>query len=148
MPRSKAKPKIRKVVLDVNILVSAFFYPAGKPRHVWELAERRKIISVTCDQMIGKLLEVITRPKFDKYDLTLAEKIGFAARVRHFSSLVMVSGNLQGITVDPEDDIVLECAMNGSVEYIITGDPHLKRLERYRKIEIITVSSFLEVMRA
>jgi len=130
--------------LDINILVSALFYPEGKPRRVWQLVESGKISSVTCDQMLDKLLEVISRPKFHKYGLNPTEKIGFVARVRHFSSVVEISGSLQGITGDPEDDLVLECAVNGSAECVITGDPHLKDLGRYGKIDIVTVNSFLE----
>ncbi len=87
MSRHKAQAKAEKVVLDINILVSALFYPTGKPRLAWGLVESGRISSYTCDLILDKLLEVLVRPTFDKYGLRLPEKIGFVARVRHFISV-------------------------------------------------------------
>jgi putative PIN family toxin of toxin-antitoxin system len=142
MLSGKAREKI-KVVLDVNILVSALFFPQGKPGLIWQLVEDKKIISISCDQIMDKLLEVIARSKFDKYGLSLAEKIGFGMRVRYFSSMIQISPNVAVVTDDPEDDIVLACAVQGIAQYLISGDPHLKNLGCYGEVQVITADDFL-----
>jgi len=47
------------------------------------------------------------------------------------------------IEQDPDDNRILECAVEGNVNYIVSGDRHLLNLGRYRGIEIITISEFL-----
>jgi uncharacterized protein len=44
---------------------------------------------------------------------------------------------------DEDDNRVLECALAGACEYVVTGDTDLLRLETYRDIEILRVSDFL-----
>jgi predicted nucleic acid-binding protein len=44
---------------------------------------------------------------------------------------------------DPEDNIILECALAAGVEYIITGDPHLLKLASFEKIIIISPATFI-----
>ena len=45
---------------------------------------------------------------------------------------------------DPDDNRILECAVEAKASYIITGDFHLLKLSRYRDIEIVNAFTFLE----
>jgi predicted nucleic acid-binding protein len=45
---------------------------------------------------------------------------------------------------DPEDNRILECAVEAKADYIITGDFHLLKLSRYLNIEVLNVAAFLE----
>jgi len=47
--------------------------------------------------------------------------------------------------VDPDDDRVLECALEAHAQVIVTGDSHLLKLHPYREISILTPKQFLEV---
>jgi len=44
---------------------------------------------------------------------------------------------------DPDDNRILECAVEAEANYIITGDFHLLKLSRYRNIEVLNVVEFL-----
>ena len=44
---------------------------------------------------------------------------------------------------DPDDDRVLECAVAGRADYIVSGDRHLLKLGSYDDIPILTVRQFL-----
>ena len=44
---------------------------------------------------------------------------------------------------DQRDNQVIECAINGEAEYIVSGDIHLLELKTFRGVKIITVSDFL-----
>lgn len=63
--------------------------------------------------------------------------------VKSFSRLVRISGRLKAIPNDPDDDMVIECAMTGKATHIITGDKHLLSLLSYQGISIIRASEFL-----
>lgn len=47
------------------------------------------------------------------------------------------------ITVDPADNIFLECAVDGNADYIISGDKHLLDLKTYSDIQILNPKAFL-----
>jgi predicted nucleic acid-binding protein len=45
---------------------------------------------------------------------------------------------------DPEDNRILECAVEAEANYIVSGDSHLLKLSRYRNIEVLNAVGFLE----
>lgn len=44
---------------------------------------------------------------------------------KKFSALIEITGELQIIKKDPEDNIILETALRGNADYILSGDFHL-----------------------
>jgi predicted nucleic acid-binding protein len=48
---------------------------------------------------------------------------------------------------DPDDNRILECALDAHAAVIVTGDSHLLRLHPYRGTEILTAKQFLELKR-
>ena len=47
---------------------------------------------------------------------------------------------------DPHDDKFIECAMQESADFIVTGDSHLWQLGEYQGIQIVTPAVFLAVL--
>ena len=45
---------------------------------------------------------------------------------------------------DPDDDLLLETALEAEADYIVSGDPHLTNLGVLRDIDIVSPSDFLE----
>lgn len=63
------------------------------------------------------------------------------------ANAVVVDGTLDvsgSVPDDPDDEIVLACAMEGQADLIVTGDQHLLALGTFRGIPIVTVRSLLE----
>ena len=52
---------------------------------------------------------------------------------------------LEGITDDPDDHRILECAVTAGSQYILTHDHDLLRVGEYAGISIITVAKFLNL---
>jgi predicted nucleic acid-binding protein len=49
-----------------------------------------------------------------------------------------------GATPDPDDEMILECALAAEADYIASGDKkHLLPLRRFRGIPIVSPSEFL-----
>jgi len=47
---------------------------------------------------------------------------------------------------DPDDNRVLECAVAGRADYIVSGDKHLRGLGSYDGIRILTVRQFMDTI--
>jgi predicted nucleic acid-binding protein len=47
---------------------------------------------------------------------------------------------------DPDDDMVIECAVVGKATHIITGDKHLLTFSKYQDIHILKAAAFLELL--
>lgn len=63
------------------------------------------------------------------------------------STVTSVSGNLDVISEDPDDNVVLLTAVNGKADYIVSGDKHLLALRKFEGIAIVTTSQMLEILR-
>ncbi|GAG74095.1 unnamed protein product, partial [marine sediment metagenome] len=57
---------------------------------------------------------------------------------------VKTKKKLDIIKEDPEDNKVLECALFGKADYIVTGDKHLLKLCKFNNIKILTPIEFLK----
>jgi predicted nucleic acid-binding protein len=47
------------------------------------------------------------------------------------------------VLADEPDNRILECAVSGDADAIVTGDKAMLRLERYEDVPIITLREFL-----
>jgi predicted nucleic acid-binding protein len=45
---------------------------------------------------------------------------------------------------DPDDDMILECAIASAADYIISGDAHLRDLDSFQGIDICSPAAFLD----
>lgn len=129
-----------RVVLDTNVLISAILF-GGKPRKILEKAVRGDIRLCLSESILEELKGVLQRSKFDyspeMVQFILTELMGIADSVNPSETLNVVSD-------DPEDNRILECAVEAKANYIISGDLHLLKLSRYRNIEVLNVAAFLE----
>ena len=142
--RSEAEKASRmaRVVVDTNVLVSALI-KKGKPLElVQTLLEKHTVI--LSSQMLAELADVLSRDKFtvtkDQIDL-------FISLLLSRSTIESVSGNLNVILKDPDDNIVLLTAVIGRADYIVSGDKHLLTLGKFESLEIVTISQMLEILR-
>src|SRR3989337_1570646 len=135
-------PKMRRVVIDTNVLVSALI-ASGKPRRlVLKLLEEHKVI--LSRQMLAELADVLTR---DKFNVKSAQIDRFLASLVGKSKIVSAASHFKVITDDPDDDIVLNTAYYGKADYIVTGDKHLLALKELKTIKIVNVTNILEILR-
>jgi putative PIN family toxin of toxin-antitoxin system len=60
-----------------------------------------------------------------------------------FSRIVKISATLKAVPADPDDDMVIECAMVANATHIVTGDKHLLALANYQGIVIVKAAEFV-----
>ena len=128
-----------KVVLDTNVLISGILF-GGNPRQILELVIQGKIDAYISPAIFTEFREVLIRPKFG---LTQEKCFSIAKEIEDIFCFVFPRITVDLIKDDPEDNIILECALAAGVKYIITGDPHLLKLELFEKIKIISPASFV-----
>jgi len=129
-----------RAVLDTNVLVSAFLFPGGSPEHVYRAALEGRIELVTSRPLLAELGRVLSS-KFGWEEPWVEEAVAQVARI---GTVVEPRETVRVVRADPADDRVLEAALAGRAEVVVSGDRHLLRLGRWREIEILDPAAFLE----
>lgn len=135
-----------KVVLDTNILVSGLLW-LGPSNKILRLAEEGKIESCFSPDLFEELHQVLKRQKFISRIKALKTSIEELIAGISDTLELFPDTKIPGvIKEDPDDDRILSCAWVSGAEYIVTGDPHLLKLGRYRNIPIVTPRKFLTLV--
>jgi putative PIN family toxin of toxin-antitoxin system len=128
-----------RVVADTNVFISALMF-GGLPGTFLDLALHRRFTLVTSKALLDELNEKL-RGKF-----AVAEHDALAIRAKLEGNAVVVNPDfeLNAVPGDPDDNRVLECAVAGKADLIVSGDRHLLQICNYEGIAIVTVRQFLE----
>ncbi|HEX9899986.1 MAG TPA: putative toxin-antitoxin system toxin component, PIN family [Candidatus Methylomirabilis sp.] len=136
-----------RAVLDANVFVSAALSPRGSPAKIitaWRAERFDLVISPAILEEIGRVFHY---PKVAARHGWPPEKIRlFIEDLAHLAILTPGERSLKVIAEDPSDNRYLECAVEGSAEYVVTGDQHLLRLGAYQRIRILTPKEFLDIL--
>jgi putative PIN family toxin of toxin-antitoxin system len=136
---------MKHVVLDTNVLVSGWLWSGAPSRAIREAPQFVNLL--TSEALVDELRDVLSRPKFAKR-LALLEKTNEQIVAEYLQIAQIVEAVVIPTTIhdDPDDDIVLGCAVGGKADYIVTGDPHLLTVQQFEGIFIITVSDLLALL--
>jgi len=129
-----------RIVFDTNVIVSADLFEDSVPaRALWlTLALGSLLMS---EALIEELRTVLSKPRFDRY-ATQAEREEFLRDLARETETVEITEMVQACR-DPNDDKILELAVNGRADYIVTGDDDLLVMDPFRGIAIIRPAEFL-----
>jgi putative PIN family toxin of toxin-antitoxin system len=136
---SKIKPK---VVIDTNVFVSGLTFK-GKPREVLDLVWRGDIEACISSFILEELEETLKKDfGWERDQIKHAvEKIKAKTILIHPKNRVSV------IKEKDDDNRILECAIEGRVQYLISGDrKHLLPLKEYQRIKIQSPAEFLKLL--
>ncbi len=132
---------LKKAVLDTNVLVSAITR-GGKPRKILSLVLTKGLEVIISPVLLAELTDVLGR-KFDMAsdDITLIEE-----EVRKNFVLIHPISTVEILKTDPDDNRVLEAAVDGGCDFIVTGDRELLNLKVYKHITTLTPTEFLRAL--
>lgn len=129
-----------RCVFDTNVIVSALLFDQSKPAQAFNAALDRGSILLS-HSVLKELTEVLGREKLRPY-LVPEEREQFIIALLKESLFIDINETIQ-VCRDPKDDKILELAVNGRADCIITGDKDLLTLNPFRKIPIIKPDEFL-----
>lgn len=129
-----------RLVMDTNILISALGWK-GNERKILEGCILGKFQLVESLELLEELVNVLKRPKFNF--IPAEKKAELFKCLVEICEIVYPNIKLDIIKEDIMDNRVLECALKGDVNYVITGDDHLLRLKKFRSIKIVSAVEFL-----
>jgi putative PIN family toxin of toxin-antitoxin system len=127
------------VVLDTNVMISAILF-GGPPKRVLEHAICGAIEMAVSLDIILEVQDVLRRPKFGFSAEATAEII---RELQEISTLTYPTKKLNVVATDPDDNRIIECAVESNASVIISGDSDLLNLGEYGKIRILSPVDFL-----
>lgn len=127
-----------RVVFDTNVLLSAFIF-GGNPERLFDLARFGELRLVVSPDILLEFAFVL-REKFAWAEEDITEAIRAIGRA---SELVRPGETLK-IVSDDADNRVLECAVAGKADFIVTGDHHLLDLRSFEGVKIVKPRDFLK----
>ena len=81
-----------------------------------------------------------------KFEMPQLDAAAVRHKLEHVAVVITPRVELEIVDDDPDDNRVLECAVEGCADYIVSGDRHLLRLGSRSSIPILTVRHFLQVI--
>lgn len=133
-----------RVIFDTNVLISAILWK-GKAHELLTIIEKTKVTLCFSEETVEEMRGVLNRNKF-KNELTAVN-----VSVEEIISNLLLTAEVfelpksafELIKADPSDDKFLLLAKKSKAKYIVSGDKHLLKLNRFGNIKIIPVSEFL-----
>lgn len=129
-----------RITVDTNILISALGWN-GAEAAVIEMVLDSSLELCLSAQILSEFYRVVKYPKFGFTD---EEIDGFIGRLLPNSIIVKPAQSVNVVDEDPDDNKIIECAVEGKSGYIISGDKHLLHLGDYKGIKIMRASEFLK----
>lgn len=131
-----------RCAFDTNVIVSALLFNDSVPGQalIRALCQGEILIS---EELTDELSDVISRARFNSY-ISQEERNAFLYALTLESELVEITESVR-VCRDSKDDKILELAINGNADYIITGDEDLLALNPFQGILIIRPAEFLSI---
>ncbi|MBI2654223.1 putative toxin-antitoxin system toxin component, PIN family [Candidatus Woesearchaeota archaeon] len=133
-----------KITADTNTLISATFWHGASDKIISK-AEIKVIELVLSDDILKEYSEVLNyeeiQNKIKDKKLEMQRTLG---KIISMSTLVVPKEKLNIIKDDPDDNAILECAIAGNVDCIVSNDKHLLKIKKFQNIPILTPDDFVE----
>ncbi|MEM1041534.1 MAG: putative toxin-antitoxin system toxin component, PIN family [Bacteroidota bacterium] len=132
-----------RVVFDTNVLISAALFEQSVPFQALRSVLGGGVLLVS-EESLNEVVAVLRREKFDRY-ISAATRERFLGLFVRRATVVQVTETIQ-VCRDSDDDRLLELALSGNADCIVTGDDDLLVLHPFRGIPILIPRDFLDWM--
>ena len=141
-----------RAFIDTNIWISAFINPDGPPAAVLAAFETEAFVAVISQPFLNELAAVLARGRIRRRLQVADEKAADTlTRLNRTAIMTYPTGTLQ-LCRDPKDDVMLETAILGHADYVVSCDDDIKgdliliaQLQE-RDIGVVTVAQLLALL--
>ena len=127
-----------RVVFDTNIFISALILPGGRAEQALSRVVEGKDNLILSKPILDELLGVLAR----KFSRDREELARVAVWLGDVAEWVRPARRLS-VAEEEADNRILECAIAGRAEVIVTGDKGLLRLGTFEGTRIVTLKEYL-----
>lgn len=129
-----------KVVFDTNVVASASFW-RGTPFNCLAAWAQGRCEAVVSPALLAEYHEIIEELRLEYPDRAFVKWVD---ALTESATLVFPTDRAARATPDPDDEMILECALAAEADYIVSGDKkHLLPLRQFRGIPIVSPPEFL-----
>jgi putative PIN family toxin of toxin-antitoxin system len=133
-----------RVVLDTNVIVSAFISPTSPAAHILEAYQTGTFTLVVSSEILQEYEETLTYEKVRRYHKLDQSQIAKAVQdLAATASVVELIPLVAVISQDADDNALFACALAGHAQYIVSGDARVLAVEQYQGIHTLSPASFL-----
>lgn len=118
---------MRRIILDVNVYVSALLAPTGSPANILEFWADGRFDAIVSPLLLAELERVLRRPKFRRSIPAVQVDALLSALAE--DGIAAADPEVQpAATPDPGDDYLVALARAADADCIVSGDKHLMEL--------------------
>jgi putative PIN family toxin of toxin-antitoxin system len=141
-----------KVMLDTTVLISALLkaVPGGASHDLLRFADDGVFELFVSEEILEETSGVLLRQGRirQRYGYSDEDVIEYCRELTRFATVVSDAPQVRGVVPrDPDDDMIIACALAAGADYIVTRDKDLLSLRKHENISIITPEAFLQVLR-
>lgn len=130
-----------KIVLDTNVLISAFLKKGSIPSSILVLMEKGLLRLCVSKDIIDEYEGVLRRTKFQG----ISEKaLKYLKKNQRCFITVTPKEKILALKEDPDDNMFLECSVGAKADYLITGNIKHFPFNKYRGTTIVTPKEFID----
>jgi len=132
-----------RAVIDTNIIIRAVIKPQGTVGPVLRLLRNGDYILLYSDPLLTELADVLNRPRIrDKYGLSTEDIETVLALILLRGEAVTIIRRIE-VCRDPKDNMILEAAVAGGADWIVSGDDDLLTIREFEGIPVVVPAEFL-----
>jgi len=131
-----------RVVFDTNIFVSAFVIPGSHAeKAILRIIEGEDTLLLS-KEILDELLSILST----KFSRDREEISRLAVVLSEIAEWVQPARRINVLRDEP-DNRILECAVSGKADMVVTGDKEMLTLEAYEEMKIVSLKSYLGLTR-
>ena len=130
-----------KVILDTNVLVSGIFF-SGPPFQILKAWRDKKLQLVSSPDILVEYRRVaaILGEKYSQVDISPVLDL-----LTVNSDIVAAPPLAEPVSVDPDDNMFIACAIASNTRLIVSGDKHLLDIDGYQDIQVLKPRQFVNI---
>jgi putative PIN family toxin of toxin-antitoxin system len=138
-----------RAILDTNVLIRGVLNPSGTPAAAIDAWRDGYFELVTSPELLAELRRVLAERRIARRLSKAAESgRGLVAEMERAGIVVTPLQRVDAVPRDPADNRVLEAAVAGGADYIVSGDQDLTDLVEFEGIPILKPAAFVAVLHA
>ncbi|MBI3623370.1 putative toxin-antitoxin system toxin component, PIN family [Candidatus Pacearchaeota archaeon] len=135
-----------KITTDTNVLISSTFWEGASDK-IMQRVENKEVELILSRELVNEFTRALDYDEIkDKIKDKNLEVRRSVEKVISISTIVEPTQKFDVVKEDLDDNKVIDCAVEGNVDYIITQDNHLLKIKDFKRIKIVKPEEFLDIL--